>query len=209
MATVLEASPHAPYVERWISEARGGSRAALERLLETCSPYLLAMAKRELCAALRSRLDPVDVVQDTLLKAWQHFSQFRGETEVDLLAWLRQILRHNLANERRDHIQSAMRSIQREVRWVQAEATPQPDRADSESGWPDKYAQDQEQHEVLESALRQLPEHYREVLHLHTQADMTFAQVGERLHCSAEAARKLWKRAAEKLARLLRDAEKS
>lgn len=194
--TVLEPSQLARNVERWIVEARGGSRAGLERLLEACFPYLLAVAKRELCAALRPRLDPMDVVQDALLKAWQNFLQFRGVTEADFLAWLGQILRHTLANERREHLQSAMRSIQREVRL--SEAAPMP-RLDDFS----RQTRTMERREALEMALRRLPEHYRKVLHLHTQEEMTFAQVGERLQCTAEAARKLWRRAAEKLARLL------
>jgi DNA-directed RNA polymerase specialized sigma24 family protein len=115
MSTELEASRRATSVEQWIAEARGGDRPALGRLLGACFSYLLAAANRGLSAALRGRLDPSDVVQDTLMEAWQDFSQFRGKSEVDLLAWLRQILRHNLANEHRRHIRSAMRSTRREV----------------------------------------------------------------------------------------------
>ena len=194
MATVLEASHLTLCVERWILEARGGSRVALDRLLEACSPYLLALAKRELCAALRPRLDPVDVVQNTLMKAWRHFSQFRGATEVEWFAWLRQILRHNLANERREHIRTAMRSVQCEVSLAEAAAISS-----------DKHVQVMERHEALEMALRRLPEHYQQVLNLHAQEEMTFAQVGDRLRCSAEAARKTWKRAVKKLACFLGD----
>jgi RNA polymerase sigma-70 factor (ECF subfamily) len=206
VTTVLEASQLAFNVERWIMEARGGSRAALNRLLEACAPYLLLIANRELYTALRSRLDPMDVVQVTLMKAWRHFPQFRGQTELDWLAWLWQILLHNLANERRAHVQTAMRSIQREVRLTEAVAMPSSDDAGNESESPDGQAQAQELHEMLEGALRRLPKHYRQVLQLHTQEEMTFAQVGKRLQCSAEAARKLWRRAAEKLTRLLGDA---
>jgi RNA polymerase sigma-70 factor, ECF subfamily len=203
--TVQEASELALNVERWIVEARGGSRAALDRLLEACFPYLILIANRELCNVLRSRLDPMDVVQVTLMKAWRHFPQFRGQTELDWLAWLWQILLHNLANERRAHVQTAMRSVQREVRLNEAAASPRPDDSGSEPESPDRQAQAQELHEMLEGALRRLPTRYRQVLQLHTQEEMTFAQVGERLQCSAEAARKRWRRAAEKLARVLGD----
>ncbi len=209
MSTQWQATQLVVNVERWIVEARGGSRAALEQLLKSCIPYLLAVAKRELCAELRPRLDPVDVVQNTLLKAWQNFTQFRGETEMDCFAWLRQILRNNLANERREHIQSAMRSIQREVRFVKAAAIPRSEDTGRESVSTARRTHLLARQEALEIAMRQLPGHYREVLHLHTQEEMTFAQVGELLHCSAEAARKLWKRAAQKLARLLKDVRES
>jgi hypothetical protein len=36
MSTEWQASLLAVYVERWIAESRGGSRAALNRLLESC-----------------------------------------------------------------------------------------------------------------------------------------------------------------------------
>ncbi len=209
MSTQGQATQLVVNIERWIAEARGGSRTALEQLLGACFPYLLAMAKRELCIILQPRLDPVDVVQDTLLKAWKNFTQFRGQTETDFFAWLRQILHNNLANERREHIQSAMRSIQREVRFVKAAAMLGLDDHGTASESPDGRAQARARDEALEIAMRRLPGHYREVLHLHTQEGMTFAQVGERLHCSAEAARKLWKRAAEKLVRLLKEIRES
>jgi RNA polymerase sigma-70 factor (subfamily 1) len=195
--------------KRRIAEARGGCRSALDRLIGACSPYLLAVANQEFSAALRSRLDPVDVVQDTLMKAWQHFSHFRGETESDLFAWLRQILRRNLASERRKHVQAAVRSIRREVPLAKVASVQLPAFTDSGAEAPDTQAQARERHKALESALRLLPQHYRQALHLHTQAGLTYSQVGERLHCSSEAARKLWERAAEELARLLGDVWKS
>jgi RNA polymerase sigma-70 factor, ECF subfamily len=145
----------------------------------------------------------LSAVQDTLLKAWQHFLQFRGGTEADFRAWLGQILRHTLANERREHVRTAMRSIQCDVSLDQIVARSLPDDSGSEYGSSGGQTRTLERREALEMALRRLPEHYRQVLNLHTQEEMTFAQVGERLHCTAEVARKLWRRAVEKLARLL------
>lgn len=205
MSAQLHASRHAANNARLIGEARGGSRSALDQLLGACSRYLLAVANRELCAALRSRLDPVDVVQDTLMKAWQHFPDFRGETEADWLGWLRQILRHNLANERRRHVCTAMRSTRREVPLAEADLARLPEQAGCLPASPSRQEQMREQREALANAMRRLPEHYRQVLHLHTQEELTFAQVGEQLHCSAEAVRKLWGRAAEQLGRRLGD----
>src|SRR5688572_9172238 len=49
-----------------------------------------------LLARLRLRrggpVDPSDVVQQTLLNAHRHRDQFRGQSEGELLAWLRRIL---------------------------------------------------------------------------------------------------------------------
>jgi RNA polymerase sigma-70 factor (ECF subfamily) len=197
------ASPRLSSSEEWIAEARNGSRSALDRLFHVCSSYLLAIANREFSTVLRSRLDPGDVVQDTLMKAGRRFPQFRGKNEADLLAWLRQILRRNLANERRRHLRTVMRSMTREVALAAAASMPQPDNRESESEIPGTHTLAREQHEALHDALQRLPEHYREVVQLHTQEELTFAQIGGRLGCSAEAARKLWSRALERLAHLL------
>jgi RNA polymerase sigma-70 factor (ECF subfamily) len=209
MSTELEASSPTANRALWIAETRDGICPLVDRLFAACYAHLLAAANRRFSAALRARLDPEDVVQETLLKAWQDFPHFRGQTEADLLAWLRQILRHNLANKRREHVRTALRSIRREVPLTEAASLPRPDSADNEAVSPGRQAQARERHEALEDALQRLPEHYRQVLRLRSREGLTFAQVGERLQCSAEAARKLWRRAANELARLLGDIWKS
>jgi RNA polymerase sigma-70 factor (ECF subfamily) len=201
----LEVTRPAVSITRLIAEARGGSRPALDRLLRACSPYLLAIANRELSAVLRPRLDPLDAVQDTLMKAWRHFSGFGGETEGELLAWLRQILRRNMADGHRQHVRADVRSVGREIPLTRAAWKQLSDDAGGESGSTGWQSQERERHDMLENVLRRLPEHYRRALCLHTQEGLTFAQVGDRLGCSAEAARKLWGRGAKELVRLLED----
>jgi RNA polymerase sigma-70 factor (ECF subfamily) len=198
-----ETEPQTAGVERWIEEGRQGSRVALNQLFKACLPYLLTAAHQELGVALRSRIDAADVVQETLIEACRDFPCFQGRTEKDLLAWLRQVLRNNLANERRRHLQTAMRDIRCEIPLTEDALDRAGSLACREWESPSERAQARERTEALEQALRQLPEHYRQVLCLRTWEELTFAQVGKRLRCSTEAARKLWGRAAEELATVL------
>jgi RNA polymerase sigma-70 factor (ECF subfamily) len=195
-----ETTQQAAGVGQWIAEAREGSRAALDQLFGACLPYLRVAARQDLGAALRSRIDAADLVQETLIEACRDFRYFRGKTEQSLFAWLRQILHNNLTNERRRHISAAMRSIRCEVPLNKAALNRLRNAAQNDWSSPSEQAQAQEKSEALERALRQLPEHYRQVLLLHTLEELTFAEVGKRLHCSAEAARKLWGRAAKEFA---------
>lgn len=194
-------------MEQWIAEARSGNRAAMDQLFGVCLPYLRIAAHQDLDAELRARLDASDVVQETLIEAYRDFPQFRGRTEKSLLAWLRQILHHNLDNERRRHIAASMRSIRCEVPLNKVTLNRLRSNAQSEWGSPREHAHAQERREEFELAMRRLPDHYRQVLLLHSGEDLTFAEVGERLHCSAEAARKLWGRAAKEFAFVLGDTQ--
>lgn len=81
--------------------------------LEQFRDYLCVLARARLDPRLHAKLDPSDVVQQSLLEAHQAFGQFRGQGPAQLAAWLRQILARNLANAQRD-FGRARRDVARE-----------------------------------------------------------------------------------------------
>ena len=82
--------------------------------LESYRPYLRLIARLHLPSQLKGKLDSSDIVQDTLVRALQCLSQFRGHTEAELAAWLRTILASTLANSLRDWTR-AKRDARREI----------------------------------------------------------------------------------------------
>ena len=69
-----------------------GAKPSLERYRN----YLQLLARLHIDRRLEGRLDASDVVQEALLKAHAGMDEFRGQTEAQQGAWLRQILVNEL-----------------------------------------------------------------------------------------------------------------
>ncbi|HEY7153626.1 MAG TPA: sigma-70 family RNA polymerase sigma factor [Gemmataceae bacterium] len=201
MSSESQTPQEAGNVEKWIAKAREGCPEALGRLLDACRRYLLLVANQELSPKFRAKVDPSDIVQDTLMKAGRAFPNFLGATEEELLGWLRRILLNIVANVHR-HFKTGKRGVGREVPLETAtDALLHGAYEDTET--PSVHAQVREQDEQLQRALRELPGHYRQVLQLHSSEGLTFVQIAEKLESTPDAIRKLWGRAVEELAKLL------
>jgi RNA polymerase sigma-70 factor, ECF subfamily len=115
-----------------MADQDGSDRFPPERYRE----YLRLLARLQLPPALRGKLDPSDVVQQTLLKAHQHRDQFRGTTEGEWRAWLRRILANAIADAARhlppgENVQEALeRSSARIEEWLVAAGSSPAERAE-------------------------------------------------------------------------------
>ena len=76
-------------------------------------PYLRMLSRSKMRRAYQAKLGASDLVQQAMVQAIQAFDQFRGETEEELMAWLRQILVRHLCHVDRD-LHRDKRDIRRE-----------------------------------------------------------------------------------------------
>lgn len=178
----------------------------LDRLLESYRNYLRLLARTGIDDALRGKADPSDVVQEALLKAHRHFAQFRGQTEEELAAWLRQILARNLADLIRRYRTVEARQVTRERSLEEllghsSNALNQLLIADSSS--PSEAAQRRELGIALAKALASLSADHRDVLVLRSIEERDWGDVARRLGRSEGAVRLLWARALKRLRPLI------
>ena len=180
--------------------ARAGSAEALGEALEACRGYLLTVAQRELDPALRAKGGASDLVQQTFLEAQRDFGRFQGKSEAELLAWLRRLLLNNLANFARDYRDTAKRQLDREVGLPQGDSSRPGDLAPTAPGpTPSKQAMAHERTQAVLQALEKLPPDYRQVVLLRYREERSFEEIGQVMGRSANAVRKLWLRAVERL----------
>ena len=199
-------SDHATNVSQLIERARMGDSDRLARLLESFRNYLALLARTWIDASLRGKADASDLVQETLLKAHQRFRQFRGQTEPEIAAWLRQILARNLAD-------FARRFRLAEARQVSRERSLEQMLDESSQAWghivaaggnsPSQSAARRELSVVLADAMAELPADYREVVLLRNLRELDWDEVAKQMNRSPGAARMLWARALKQLRPLI------
>jgi RNA polymerase sigma-70 factor, ECF subfamily len=180
-----------------LRSARAGDRDALGTLLDLCRPQLQQTAIRDFPVTLQPKADASDLVQDSLLEAQRHFTDFRGQSQPELQAWLLTIVHHRAANVRRHFFGTDKRDPRRELSIEAAAAAGVDFPAHSTS--PSGKAAQREQDEALRRAIAGLSEDYRQVIALRHQQNLSFEQIGDRLGCATATARKLWVRAIEAL----------
>jgi RNA polymerase sigma-70 factor (ECF subfamily) len=139
------------------------------RDLEAFRDYLRLLARAGLDPRLQAKLDPSDIVQQTLLEAHKDLADFRGQSPEELRAWLRQVLARNLVNALRD-FRRDKRDVAREQALVEESSARVEAWLAAEGSSPSAGLRRQEEAARLAAALEELPEAQREAVvlrHLH------------------------------------------
>jgi RNA polymerase sigma-70 factor (ECF subfamily) len=197
-----------PNPEQLLAEARKRQSECLGTLLELYRNYLHLLARTQIDLHLQGRVDASDLVQETFLDACRDFSQFRGSSEQELLAWLRQILVCNLAGAVQKQIVAQKRDARREVsldylRDLEQSAARFEAVLASPQSTPSNQAVRRERVTLIADHLSRLPAHYREVIVLRNLEGLPFAEVAKRMGRSSGAVRVLWVRALDQFRQLV------
>ena len=137
--------------------------------LESYRDYLALVARLQLSPRLQAKIDVSGVIQMTLLEAHQAEEKRRAKSEAQVAAWLRQIMRNNLADELRK-LGSAKRDVAREFS-LDAAVAQSSSRLEAwlaaDQSSPSQHALREEQLLRMAQALAALPESQRKAVELH------------------------------------------
>ena len=186
-----------------MDQSANGSDPHVERFRE----YLCLLARAHLRPGHPSKIEASDLVQQTLLEAFEQRGQFRGSSDAELAVWLKQILAHNLADAVRGGAR-AKRDVRRELS-LEAAIDESFCRAE---GWlatrdasPSQQAIQVEQLLRLAQELTQLPDDQREVVVMHHLQGWSLAQLADRLQRSEASVAGLLRRGLKKLRELMEE----
>jgi RNA polymerase sigma-70 factor (ECF subfamily) len=107
--------------ERLLERADRGDPAARQQLLVGHRDRLRRMVALRLDRRLAARVDPSDIVQESLAEAHEHLSEYLRDRPLPFYAWLRQFAWERVAKVYERHLRAQRRSVTRE------EAPPLPD----------------------------------------------------------------------------------
>jgi RNA polymerase sigma-70 factor (ECF subfamily) len=184
-----------------------GHGSAADALLRRHRNRLAAMVRLRMDRRLDPRIDPSDVVQDTLTEAYGKLPNFAKARPMPFYPWLRCIAWERLIQLHREHILAERRSVKREEQFL-----PLP--AESEAIVADRLAASatgvtggavrKEVRGRVRAAIAELPLASQEVVILRHLEELRFKEISAVLRISETAVYSRYRRAVEQLAKLLK-----
>ena len=170
--------------------AKSGSSDAMSQLFERVAPRLLALIRLRMGSSLRNRLESRDILQISMMKAFERLGQLKGGSTNSFMAWLARIADNEIRDQAEFH--------GRQRRDMALDVVP-------EDG-DDRALQAQVHSQIsqvilsdelkrLEQALETLESDYREIILLRKYEELPFNEIAKRLGKSPDACRMLLVRA--------------
>jgi RNA polymerase sigma-70 factor (ECF subfamily) len=161
---------------------------------------LTLVAEREMDPLVRSKEGASDLVQETFMEAQRAFARFHSNSKEEFLAWLRTLLLNNVADSRRRYRGTQKRSAEREVA-LETGSSSADWRGSLAAGiaTPSGEFVQRETLDRMRSALERLPDDYRKVVTYRYMDERSFDEIAELMNRTANATRKLFARAIERL----------
>lgn len=190
------------WLEKSILAAKNGVLSELGKVLNYYRPYLRTIAEEKLFKAVQPKMAPLDLVQETLTKAFQTFGQFQGTTDAELKTWLQKILLGTIVDADRRYT-TKKRNVHREVSLAEngndlGLAVP------SQAPSPSSHFRHGEIVQHVRAALQELPADQRQLVLWRNFEKLDFPTIAERLTCSPLEAGRRWAIAVEALAIVLK-----
>jgi RNA polymerase sigma-70 factor (ECF subfamily) len=189
--------------------AASGDRSASHALLARHRERLRRLVDLYLDRRVRGRVDPSDVVQEALTKAYRRLAKYLEERPIAFYPWLRRIAIEQVEKAHRRHLEAQKRSVKREGLCDQPlpneSAFNLANRLIAAGSSPSRAVEQQELRRRVRDLLGKLPSRDRQVLVLRYLEGLSMSEIADISGDSEAAVKMRHLRALERLRRWLDD----
>jgi RNA polymerase sigma-70 factor (ECF subfamily) len=160
-----------------------------ESVLQRYRGFLRMLAEVRLDRRLRQKIDPSDIVQETMMQAFRAWGDFRGASDGERMAWLRQILIRTMLHAVRD-FGRAKRNVAREqplVRLADNSSAQLEALCVADQTSPSQIAARAEELLRIADAMQDLPEEQRSAVLAYYWRGASVAEIGAEMERSGSA----------------------
>jgi RNA polymerase sigma-70 factor, ECF subfamily len=185
-----------------------GEPSAAAALLTRHKQRLRRMVQLRFDPRLAGRLDPSDVVQDTLAEAYKRLAEYVKAREVPFYPWLRAIAWDKLIEIKRRHVAAERRTVRREVGRLDLSGDSEMILINRLAATANTASDHLIRHEIgarVRHAIGQLPPRDHEVIVLRHLEELSFSETAAVLGITESAVYSRYRRAIERLHRLLNE----
>jgi RNA polymerase sigma-70 factor, ECF subfamily len=176
--------------QQLVVQAQEGDASALDQLCGVYAERVRRIVRFRMGPELRSQLESMDLVQETLIDAVKDLDAFAYSSEGDFLRWLARIV-ENTIRDNVDRMHAAKRDVRRQV--ALGEITARTGRPGADAGLPaaattpSAVLSAREDLDKLERAMDQLKPEYRDVIVLAKIEGLTCKEIAAKLNKSRAA----------------------
>ena len=193
------------YLDAIVDEIRNG-KAEIGKLLEATRDRLVRLASIRMSTALKRRVDPEDIVQETWVTASKRFAEYLAGTRVPVFVWLRGLAIQRMVDANRFHLGAAKRAATREEaarKWIDQSTVDLLNRVQANDPTPSQFVANQQRGVEIKKAIQHLPSRYRDVLILRFFESLSVAETASTLDTTVSNAKVLQFRALKKLEEIM------
>lgn len=164
---------------------------AIDDLIVWYEPLLREMADRQLDVGLRRKVAVSDIVQEACTDVVRGFASLKAVNRGQFYAYLRTVMHNTLEDARRRFKRTGKRQIRQEVTLGHSHAA---NLHEDLAAQPIEQLIHQETYQQLKASLGKLPRELQRLLRWRFRKQMTYKEIGEKLHRSEDDIRMLIKR---------------
>lgn len=195
-----------PDASELLQRATVGDEQAIQELLGLHRKRLKRMVEVRLDRRLSARIDPSDIVQETLADAVKKLPKYLELRPLPFFPWLRQLAWERVMRSHRQHLYAKARSVAREEPYLpDHSAFELAKRLLASGSSPSEQLTRKETRAKVQTALARLSPEDREVLVLRFLENLSTCEAAEVLGVSEQCAKSRQRRAIERFGLLVED----